>query len=316
MRAKLIFNPSSGRMEQSAGQLVDILTEMQAWHIIPEVYLIHPRSQVKAVVRDAIDRGIRLIVVSGGDGTIDSVVDTLVGTNARLGIIPTGTRNNVAMSLDIPVGNIPEAVSLLRRGRSLRVDVGYATSGHAKRYFFEAASIGLISALYPAADDIQHGNLARIGDLLTTLVGMPVAEMHLKLDDGVQKIVTQAHVVLIGNMPFFATNLRLSQDVSFIDGLLDVFVFSNLTKLDLLGYAVQVVGGGPTDPRVQHFQVRNLEVRALPRMPVMADGFMLGEGPLRVSVRRHALAVMAAQTALAKLAAQTQAPVEEDTDAA
>jgi diacylglycerol kinase family enzyme len=110
--------------------------------------------------------------------------------------------------------------------------------------------------------------------------------------------------------------LRLSQEVSFIDGLLDVFVFSNLTKLELLGYAVQVVGGGPTDPRVQHFQVRNLEVRSLPRMPVMADGFMLGEGPLRVSVRRHALCVMAAQTALAKLAAQSQAPIEEDTDAA
>lgn len=288
---------------------------MQAWRMIPEIYLVHPKSQLKAVVRDAIDRGMRLIVVGGGDGTIDSVVDALVGTEARLGIVPTGTRNNVAASLDIPVGNIPEAVAILRRGRSLRVDVGFAYSRHSRRHFFEAASVGLISALFPAADDIQHGNLARIGDLLTTLVGMPVAELRLKLDDGAQKIVTQGHVVLIGNMPFFATNLRISQDVSFVDGLLDVFVFSNLTKLELLGYAVQVISGAPTDPRVQHFQVRNLEVRSLPRMPVMVDGFMLEEGPLRVCVRRHALAVMAAQTALAKLSAQPPVSVEEETDA-
>lgn len=309
LRAKLIFNPTSGRIDQSPGQLVEILSHLEAWHILPEVYLIHPKSDVTEVVKDAISRGIHLIIASGGDGTIDSVADAVVGTDARLGIIPIGTRNNVALSLDIPT-NIPEAVALLRRGRILRVDMGRVHSGHSRRHFLEVASIGLVSALFPAADDVQHGNLARLGDLLATLVNMPPAEMSLKLDDGSQKINAQAHVVLISNMPYLGTNLRLSHEVSYIDGLLDVFLFSNLTKLDLIGYAVQAVGGAPTDPRIQHFHVRNLEMRTNPRMPVMADGIDLGEGPLRVSVQRHGLAVMASHSALAKMAERDQVPVE------
>jgi diacylglycerol kinase family enzyme len=298
--AKLIFNPASGRPDQSPAQLLEILTHMQAWRIYPEVSIVRPGIRLDEVAGDALRRGIRLIVVAGGDGTIDSLAGALVGTDAVLGVIPTGTRNNIALSLDIPMGNIPEAVAILRRGRRLRLDVGCAHSGHNQRTFLEASTVGLISALYPAADDIQHGNLIRIGDLLGTLAAMPPAEMHLNLDDGRQKLVTQGHIVLVANMPYFGANFHLAPDIAFNDGLLDVFVYSNLTKLDLIGYAVQMAGGMPEDTRVQHFRVRSLVVRTVPRMPVMADGFMLGEGPLKVTLLSHGLAAMAGIRALAR----------------
>jgi diacylglycerol kinase (ATP) len=291
--AKLIFNPSSGRSDQSPGQLTEILSEMQAWHIRPEVSIVRPGNRVETLAEDAVRRGIRLVVVAGGDGTADAVAASLAGTGAVLGVIPTGTRNNIALSLAIPMNNIPEAVAILRRGRRIHLDVGCAHSGNIQRPFLEAATVGLISALYPAADDIQHGNLIRIGDLLGTLVSMPAAEIRLNLDDGRQKMVTQGHIVLAANMPYFGVNFHLAQDISYDDGLLDVFVYSNFNKLELIGYAVQMAGGLPEDPRVQHFKVRSLAVRTIPRMPVMADGFMLGEGPLRLTVQRRGLAVMA-----------------------
>jgi diacylglycerol kinase (ATP) len=291
--AKLIFNPSSGRTDQSPAQLAEILSEMQAWHIRPEVSIVRPGSRLETLAADAVQRGIRLVVVAGGDGTIDAVAATLVGTETVLGVIPTGTRNNIALSLAIPINNIPEAVAILRRGRRVRLDVGCAHSGGVQRPFLEAATVGLISALYPAADDIQHGNLIRIGDLLGTLVSMPAGEIRLNLDDGREKLVTQGHIVLAANMPYFGVNFHLAPDISYDDGLLDVFVYSNLTKLELIGYAVQMAGGLPEDPRVLHFKVRSLAVRTVPRMPVMADGFMLGEGPLRLTVQRRGLAAMA-----------------------
>lgn len=49
---------------------------------------------------------------------------------------------------------------------------------------------------------------------------------------------------------------------------------------------------GPEDERIQHFQVRRVEVTTTPAMPVMADGMALGEGKLKIRVRKHALAVM------------------------
>jgi len=54
LRAKLIFNATSGRPEESPQQLVDILTEMQSRQILPEVFIVRPDSQVEAVVRSAI----------------------------------------------------------------------------------------------------------------------------------------------------------------------------------------------------------------------------------------------------------------------
>ena len=77
-------------------ELVHILAEMQNQQILPEVYMVRGDSQVEVVVHDAIKAGIKLIVVAGGDGTIDSVAGSLVGRSTVLGIIPIGTRNNLA----------------------------------------------------------------------------------------------------------------------------------------------------------------------------------------------------------------------------
>src|SRR6185369_4992814 len=103
LRAKLIFNPGSGKPEESPQQLATILSAMQDQQILSEVYIVHPESQLESVVRNALKSGIKLIVAAGGDGTIDSVAGAIVGSDAVLGIIPTGTRNNVAFNLGIPM---------------------------------------------------------------------------------------------------------------------------------------------------------------------------------------------------------------------
>ena len=83
---------------------------------------------------------------------------------------------------------------------------------------------------------------------------------------------------------------------SFKDGLLDVLFFADLNKLELLGYILQGVGEGyPEDQRIQHFHVRRVDIDTHPAMPVMTDGSALGEGSVRIEVRRHALTVMAGQ---------------------
>ncbi|HLO13315.1 MAG TPA: diacylglycerol kinase family protein, partial [Anaerolineales bacterium] len=89
LRAKLIFNAGSGRPEESPQQLADILSEMQDEQILPEVYTVRPDSKLESVVHNAIQTGIKLIVVAGGDGTIDRVMGVMVGSDATLGIIPT-----------------------------------------------------------------------------------------------------------------------------------------------------------------------------------------------------------------------------------
>ena len=294
MRAKLIFNPSAGAARTSPIEIVDVIHEMQTWKLVPEAYLVEPGCNLPGVVQDALAQGFRMFVVCGGDGTISAVARTLAGTSATLGIIPIGTQNNTALSLNIP-NDIPAAIAILRTGRRIKVDVGMATCGRTTTPFLEACSVGLASTLFPSADDIQHGNLAQIGNFLATLAGTPPAEIHLLLDNK-REIHDRGHVLLVSNMPFIGLHYQLGSLASFGDGLLDVLFFADLNKLELLGYILQGVGEGyPEDARIQHFHVRKVEIDTHPAMPVMADGSPLGEGLVRIEVRRHVLAVMAGQ---------------------
>jgi diacylglycerol kinase (ATP) len=294
MRAKLIFNPSAGAARASPIEIVDVIHEMQTWKLVPEAYLVEPGCDLPGVVRDALAQGIRMFVVCGGDGTISAVARTLAGTRATLGIIPIGSQNNTALSLGIPA-DMPAAIAILRTGRRIKVDVGMATCGGTNTPFLEVCSVGLISTLFPSADDIQHGNLARIGDFLAELVASPPAEIHLLLDDK-REIHNLGHVVLVSNMPYIGIHYQVGSVASFQDGLLDVLFFADLSKLDLLSYVLRGVGEGkPEDPRIQHYHVSRADIDTQPAMPVMADGTALGEGLVRITVRRHALAMMVSQ---------------------
>lgn len=290
LRAKLIFNATAGRPEDSPKQLADILTEMQNRYILPEVCMVGPNTRVDAVVRSAIKGGIKLVVIAGGDGTIDSIAGVMAGSSATLGIIPTGTRNNLAFNLGIP-STIADAVSLLRTGRRLKIDVGYIHSGRAGHWFLEAAALGLLSDLYPVADDIQHGDLTQIGNLLSTFISSTPSHLRLILEGG-KRLDTNAYMVLIANMPYLGPRFQISPDVSWNDGCLDVFIFTDMSKLNLISFAMQSIGGAVEDDRIKHYRVKRLTIHSEPQMPVLADGVLLEQGPVTALIHPRALAVM------------------------
>lgn len=300
MRAKVLFNPLAGVLDESSYHLTEILLMLQAWQIIPEIHMVTPESRLAAVVRGALRRGIQLVIVCGGDGTVENAVGSLMRTSATLGIIPTGTRNNVARSLGIPT-DLPAAVELLRTGRRVSIDIGRAQCGHHARWFLETSSIGLVPALYPAAEDIQRGNLARMAEFLATLVSSQPARLDLVVD-GEKHCFSSAHLALVSNMPYFGANLQVSPVISYMDQMLDVFVFSDLTKLELVSYALQIIGGAASDSRIVHYRAKSVLLRSTPKMPVMADSFPLGEGSLSASLHHP--------TGLRVIAGPTSSPAE------
>ena len=104
--------------------------------------------------------------------------------------------------------DIPAAIAILRTGHRIKVDMGLTETGVIKQSFLEVCSVGLLSTLFPSADDIQHGNLRRVGDFLATLVASSPAKMHLVLD-GKREINTMCHAVLVSNMPYIGFHYQL-----------------------------------------------------------------------------------------------------------
>src|SRR5579864_8148119 len=111
MRAVLILNPTSGistittlEGTQSSPEENEaaILANLHAYSIDPEVQYTTPEDTGRGLAAQAAINATELVIVAGGDGTVHAVACGLVGTETPLGIIPTGTMNNLARSLHIP----------------------------------------------------------------------------------------------------------------------------------------------------------------------------------------------------------------------
>lgn len=292
VRAKLIFNASSGKTVESANQLLEVVTELQKHNIAPEVYHFDDIEIIRTAIRRAKKDGTELILASGGDGTVDAVAAEIAGSELTLGIIPTGTANNLALNLKIP-RSISEAVSVLRNGTKVTVDLGLVESGGQKRYFLELVTFGILADIFPSTDQLRRGDFSRAGEFVTTFASSNPSLVTLELDKK-ETVSVAAYSVVVANMPYIGRNFRLDRKVSFRDSKLDVFVFTELSKISLVSYAMRYLSGEENDETVKHYSVHEMKMSAQPDMGTAADGQIMPAGNVKIKVKPEALNVMAA----------------------
>ncbi len=290
-RTLLIFNAAAGS-EPPEAQLAELRQLLARVGIEPRVYHVHSRSRLSAVVARAVREGTQVVFVAGGDNTLSQVARALVGTSTRLGIMPTGTRNNIAHSLKIPT-ELDRAVALVADGQVRAIDVMQTRFRGGAAYCVEVGMVGLGAAIFPSADQLQKGDLSQLGAFLNTLVTHAPAAIGLTLDDAQAVPDLVGHLVVVANMPLVGPNYQLAPDVAPDDGLLDVFVFPDLTKFDLVNYARQLASGGTTDERVRHFRSTYVQIKSDPPLDVMTDGVMRPPGLLTARAVKHAVNVFA-----------------------
>jgi diacylglycerol kinase family enzyme len=151
--------------------------------------------------------------------------------------------------------------------------------------------VGLASALFPASDDLQKGNLLRLPEWLDTFLRFPLMHMDVQADN--EHVEASGHMAAILNLPYAGANFMLSPEISCTDGYLDLFIFSATSKIDIIAYAAQAITGAVNDPRVQHYKIKKACIHTDIDSPVMADGVPMGQGELEVSVDSKCLHVIA-----------------------
>jgi len=291
MQAKLIFNAKAGSVGKAAeARLSEVVEHLRRVNILVDTAQVAQADEVTAAAAAAVRDGHSLVIACGGDGTIESAANALVTEQVTLGILPFGTRNNVARSLGISL-KLNEAARLLRTGRTHKIGAGLAVVGDRRRWFLETFSVGLFSALYPHADAIQKGDLVRARDLLLTFVTSSAAQMRLTVD-GTTTHRVQALALIGVNMPTTGANFRLGEGIAYDDEHIDLFLYDRLDQLDFLLYGFDVLAGMPEDPAIQRIRARHVSIQTLPFLPVMADGFEMGMGPVDVTMVAHSLSVI------------------------
>jgi diacylglycerol kinase (ATP) len=295
IRVKLIANPGAGKATDAAENLKLVTGYLEKNGLKVDVALARPKEEATPITRRAVKDGYKIVIAMGGDGTIEAVMRGMIGGKARLGIVPTGTENNIAKSLGIPK-DLREACDLIASDNTLRLDLGQLTTRKGKKFvFFEMATIGLSAAVYPDANKAASGKLSSIKATAMTFIHQETRPtVYLTLDDE-SKIEVETMLVMVSNTPIFGKNFLVAPEASLQDGLLDISVYPDFGKIELLRYYAAVMDGGYSgDGKVQHYQARKIKIKTSPKLDVMADGVELGRGTIEVKVRPGALRVITA----------------------
>ena len=311
MNTRLIVNPTSGPLENPE-LLTDLAEALQTQGIQAEICTTTPDEDGEGLAADAAKAGAKLVIVAGGDGTIEAVARGLAHTQTRLGIIPLGTRNNIAASLNIP-NDLTQAIQTLVEGEHGRFDMGKANN----YYFMEVVGVGLEASLFPCGDEVKEGikknylvALKSIFSGVKTFLQFSPHRLVLRFDGRrIRRLRTLQ--VNICNSPRYGVEFALVPEAKMNDGKLDVIYIDNPSKWDHLRHFFTAMRGNQLPhKRLNTYRASKIEVRSYPPLDVHADGECLGTTPVTVEVIPRALWIcVPTPELLAKFADESGSPV-------
>jgi len=226
------------------------------------------------------------VLVAGGDGTLNEVIQGLVGSATAVGVVPIGTVNVWARELALPRDPV-EAVREQVLGQVRRIDLGRANG----RYFLLMAGLGFDAEAVHAVE----GEPKRLfGPIAFFVVGLLAAlrtsgtPLRVRADG--TSFETTAALVTIGNTRLWAGAVQITHHATAVDGLLDVCFFPGRSlwrKMWHLGLVL--IGQHDDDPEVTYMQVRELLIVGRWPMPLQVDGEPFGTTPARVEIVPEAI---------------------------
>ena len=307
-RARLIFNPASGRDdEDNAARLSKLVSGLRAHGIEARVGLKTSGSAARKLAREAVKAGEKLVVVAGGDGTLGDVAAELAGTSTVLGIVPTGTMNNVARSLGVPL-EINDACALIGMGTTRHIDMGRVISnGDSKaEYFLECAGVGVSAIAAMGGQAFEKKRWRVVPKALRKFFEAKPGAMRVEMDGDVVDASTQ--IVTISNAPLMGNQMLAVPGAKMDDGLLDVQVYDGMGDAALVKHFKAASSGSPL--KIKTYQVRH--VRITSQEPVLVNSDM------NVTPEQHVIEMEVVPAALSVIVGNgigLSVPVESAPDA-
>jgi YegS/Rv2252/BmrU family lipid kinase len=275
----IVFNPVAGR--RRAHLLWRVLDVLSANGVRIDLAETRSAGHAVALARDAVLRGEPMVVAAGGDGTIAEVANGLMGSGARLGVIPLGTANVLAHELGLPFA--PKAVAAaLAFGRTRTLWPGQANAEDGSRLFVQMLGVGFDAQVvhtlsFPMKKVLGKGAYVLQSVRELSRYRFPSIRMRI---DGAE---TEASSVIISKGRLYGGSFRLAADAVPGEPGFSVVLFKHAgpaaammygaaLPLNLLGHA----------PGVRHVRARRIDFLQNDAIPAQADGDRAGYAPLWV----------------------------------
>jgi YegS/Rv2252/BmrU family lipid kinase len=284
-RALIILNPIAGRGYGSRAE-PEIRRLLHEQGLEFDVEHTVARGHAVELAGSAAASGYDLVVAGGGDGTFHEVVNGLMGaatTNGEpgvagtLGVLPIGSGSDFANTVGVPP-DLPGACRRLAHGEDRLVDVGRVTMpGCAPEYFDNTINIGFGGVVTREAQKVRwlRGTALYLPVVLKTVfLYYRAPQVTIEYDD--EEMSLPAVMVCVANGPREGGGFHVAPDASPDDGLLDVCVVREISRLQMLGLIPYFMSGTHCDRGpVTMLRARRISVRSEGDLIAHADGEML-----------------------------------------
>jgi len=268
----------------------DACAALKALRIETDAYAVNDPGRLHAIARTALAKQPDMLILGGGDGTISSLVDHIVGSDIPLGLLPLGTANSFARTLGIPF-DLDEAINIIAAGHRRRIDLGMIDDD----YFANSAAIGMSPLI---AKTIPH-QLKRFGGRAGYALWAAVQSARFEpfrvtvTVDGGARAILSALEVRIANGSYHG-GTRVVEQAKVDSGEIVVQVVEGETHSRLaLNWLATLAGSDLRHQLTREFRGRAIRIETNPPLPISIDGEVLARTPVTAKVAPHAIEVFA-----------------------
>lgn len=283
-RALMLVNPNSRR---GGGELGTITQRLAAGGIDVSIERFDSPNEVSGdIIRRQAEAD--LVIVCGGDGTINSAAKGVLATGLPLGILPMGTANDLARTLAIPE-DLLKAADIIAAGHSSLIDLG-EVNGHP---FFNVASLGLSVELAKGLTPEAKRRWGKLGYALTALkVLLKAQPFRAEIISDAGRVSVKTLQIAVGNGVHYGGGTVIHAGATIEDGHLDLYSLElkNVWKFGLMLGAFRRGEHGAWD-EVRTAKSTEFDIRTKEPMSINTDGDIVTQTPAHFVIRPNAIAV-------------------------
>lgn len=287
-KIKLIYNPKSGNASFK-NKLDTVIHKFQNAGYVTVPFRVGKEAHIDEALAD-IHQGYEKICVSGGDGTVSSVVDAMARLDIHLplGIFPAGTSNDLAAYLGIPK-DVSTCCDIILNGIMKNVDLGQVNGSH----FINVCSAGLLTDTAHKTDTNMKNALGQIAYYIKGIEEIPKfspIKMRLQSEDRV--IEDNILLLMILNGSSAGGFNRLAPDAFIDDGKMNVIAIKAANISNMLSMFLKIIRGEHIgDPNIYYFSTNKLTVDCMEHCETDIDGEKGPDFPLNIEVLHQFLKV-------------------------
>jgi YegS/Rv2252/BmrU family lipid kinase len=307
-RVALLYNPASGQHSNGRGAAIDrAVALLREAGVEAEALETRAPGSASAQALEAIERGCDTILACGGDGTVHEVLQSVVGTDVSLGVVPLGTANALAANLGLGTSPV-KAVRRLLTAVPVRISVGQisycdSTGGAHSRYFTVAAGVGADALFLSRLDPSLK---RRFGYALYLIEGFRVWATYsfplfqaafVEGASSEPRVEEISQLLAVRIRDFGGVLHNLAPGATLHKDGLRLVAFKTRSRLSYFRFLIAVMFGRQTFSReIELLDAVSVECRcrngSLSRVFAEADGELLGDLPVRIEIVPHAVTLL------------------------